>query len=165
MQISRDYVITPNVALFGCIPHEFLNRSDQELMLDCHVFLSRAAFHQAKLHVPMVFYSQILEAAFALYQQEVTDFESSLALANTILETTLEYHIPTAQDVLKMLSQQIGYAGQGDGEYLAIAAKIGCPIITTAKHLLETTAPVQILEVQNHPWASTGGLDDFPPIV
>ncbi len=161
--IYRNYVVTPSVALYGSLSPDLLVANEQSLIFASHAFLSRAAFHGAILHVPMLFYSQVIEAAFATYQEGYTSFEDCQALARAILESNWEYHIISSDDILTMQQQFKTPSVQGDAEYLAIAQELQCPIITTQAHPLEAVGNLEVIQLETHVWASAGAIEDFPP--
>ncbi len=156
--IHRHYVISPSVAVYGALPPEILTPEIQSQASACNAFLSRAAFHGAELHQPMVFYSEITLFAFQLQQQGFFDLPDCKALAQSVLSTSWEWHFPTTDDILDCLFETQNLF---DSEYLALAKQLGCPFICTnpdvkTKHSL-------IMPVQYHAWSSSGTLDAFPP--
>jgi hypothetical protein len=161
--IHRQYVVTPSVALFGFANPELFTATDQKLAFACHAFLARATFHQVTLHVPMVFYSHIIETVFAIHQRGYLDFADCQTLTRTILETGWEYHIASSDEILEMMQTQILPFERGNGEYLAVAQTLGCPLVTTSAHPVSSTAAVEILFAEQHPWSGDGAIDSNPP--
>jgi hypothetical protein len=162
-RIARQYVVTPSVALYGSLSPELLSAQEQTLAFACHAFLARAAFHRVTLNVPMLFYSQVIESAFALHQEGYISFEDCQALARAILDTSWEYHLVNSDEILSMQRRLTMPNRQGDAEYFAIALEQQCPIITTQAHPLEIIAGLEVLQVQTHSWADNGALEDHPP--
>jgi hypothetical protein len=156
-------VVTPSVALYGCLPPALLTDNEQALAFASHAFFARAAFHRAELHVPMLFYSQVVEAAFATYYEGFLSFEDSQALARAILNTSWEFHVVNSDEILNIQRCLTQPNRQGDAEYFAIAIEQQCPIITTHAHPLEIVEGLEILQIQSHIWASDGALDAFSP--
>jgi hypothetical protein len=163
MLIANKYVVTPSIALYGSLPPDIFNTRQRPLALACHSFLARAAYHGALLHVPMLFYSQIIEAAYATYTQGFLDSENTKILARTILQTNWEYHIPSSDEIIQMQHTLTGNALSGDAEYLCVAEQQACSVITTAAHPLLSSSQQDIVQIQTHPWADLGALEDFPP--
>jgi hypothetical protein len=161
-RIDSAYVITPSVAFYSCLDLDGLVSREKSLIVACNAFLARATFHGATIYVPMIFYSQITQLAFEAFQSGDLSYSDAASIAKEILETNWDYRIPTTDDIFEML-QHTSQPSVGDGEYLAIAQQVGCPIITTIAHPFKTSSPIPILEVQEHPWAKSGGLEDFPP--
>jgi predicted nucleic acid-binding protein len=162
ISIHQSYVVTPSVAFYGCLDLDTAIPTEQNLVRACNAFLARATFHGATLYVPMVFYSEVVQVAFTVYRQGSLTAEDCLHLTEVILETNWDYRIPSSSDILEMLFQNQSTV-LSDADYLAVAQQFACPIITTPLHQLQTSAAIQILEVQQHPWANSGGLEDFPP--
>jgi predicted nucleic acid-binding protein len=160
--VHQSYVVTPSVAVYGCLDLDAAIATEQNLVRACNAFLARATFHGATLYVPMAFYSQVAQVAFILHQQGNLIAADCLKLTEVILETNWDYRIPSSADILEMLFQNQSVVLE-DADYLAVAHQFGCPIVTTPLHRLQTSASIQILEVQEHPWAKSGGLEDFPP--
>jgi hypothetical protein len=160
--IDSAYVITPSVAIYSCLDFDGVISTQKSLIAACNAFLARATFHGATLYVPMIFYSQVTQLAFAAFQSGDLEYKDAASIAKQILETAWDYRIPTTDEIFEML-QLAHNPSVGDGEYLAIAHRFACPVITTIAHPLQTSAAIQVLEVQQHPWANSGGLEDFPP--
>jgi hypothetical protein len=57
---ARQYVVTPDVALFGGLPIDLFPPEARVVAVACANFLGRASFHGSELHVPMVFYSEVI---------------------------------------------------------------------------------------------------------
>jgi hypothetical protein len=91
--------------------------------------------------------------------------DGKLAL-DSILGTTWEFHFPVAAEVLGF-RHMLDYPRSNEAEYLAVAAGIGCEIITTDTGLIELAQTknlgVESVFVMNHVWSRQGALEDNPP--
>ena len=163
---ARRYVVTPDVALFGGLPIDLFPPEAQGVAVACANFLGRASFHGSELHVPTVFYSEVIAQMGRAIREELIQLEDGKLALDSILGTTWEFHFPVAADVLGFL-HLLGYTRSNEAEYLAVAAGIGCAIITTDPGLIELVQTEQLgveaVLVTNHVWSRDGALEDNPP--
>jgi predicted nucleic acid-binding protein len=163
---TRQYVTTPDVALHGGLPIEVFQSASHSMALDCANFLARATYHGAVLNVPMVFRSETMTPMALIIGQNMISHDGGLRALEAIFGTTWELHYPNESDVLEY-HRQLEYVGNTDPEYLAVAASLGCTIVTTNVALFEAVqahgVSIEIILVADHPWAVPGGLEDHPP--
>jgi predicted nucleic acid-binding protein len=166
--ISRVYVIDSSVAFYGGAGPELFAASREASAVASAWFLARAAFHGATLHIPSVFYTEVSTyVARDVLASGALGLADSTSLLEDILSTAWDMHIAVFADVLE-IQQALGHLDHtSDAEYLAVALGLGCTIITADEAFkLEVQAKnidVPVMLVTDHPWASPGSLEDFPP--
>jgi predicted nucleic acid-binding protein len=168
MSITKHYVVDSSIALYGALPAEFFVESQHEKARAASAFLSRAAFHGAELHVPVVFFSEIMNLVYQEFiQTKILSLEEGQILLETIFSTTWEFHFPIFQSVFELQHRIAPRAKTIDAEFLSLAKNFRYPFITTdATLLLDVQSKIREVEiylVTEHPWAKSGRLEDFPP--
>lgn len=167
-RIARVYVIDSSVAFFGGAHPELFAPEVRPLAVAASLFLSRAAYHGAELHVPSVFYSEVTSL---VWQHFVTGGVVSLEDAKVFLEDVLgtdwQLHIAVFGDVLNVQDALGRTGGTGDAEYLALAANLESPFLTTDERLAEDVRALDleivVVPITTHKWAIPGAIDDSPP--
>jgi predicted nucleic acid-binding protein len=166
LRINSNYIVTPDVSLFGGLPLEVFSDQSQTLALACASFLGRATYHRAILNVPMIFRSELLSLMARVAMKNLMSFEDVIVASGNIFATAWEFHLSTEIDVLDA-HRALGYEWPSYADYLALAWTMNCPIITTdldfADAIRDTGAAVEIFLVTDHPWALPGALEDDPP--
>jgi predicted nucleic acid-binding protein len=166
--ITRVYVVDAGVAFYGGGDPALFASEVQGLALASGRFLARAAFHGATLHVPSVFYSEVTTLVSRdLISSGVINLEDGTTLLEDILSTDWAMHICVFGYVLR-IQGLLGFLGNtNDAEYLALAEGLDCRLITTDEDLcakvLERELPISVVHVTDHPWATPGALEDWPP--
>jgi hypothetical protein len=163
---ARQYVVTPDVALYGGLSVALFPAEAQPLAVACANVLGRASFHGSELHVPVVFYSEITWLVSWAIAQNLIEFQEGQEALNQILGTTWEFHFPVAADVLGFYNV-LGYPRTRHADYLAVAANLGCSILTADQQLIASSQAqglsVDVVVITEHPWAKSGSLEDNPP--
>ena len=159
-------MVTPDVALYGGLPLELFPPESRGLAVACATVLGRASFLGSELHVPTVFYSEVTALVSRVISQGLIELEAGKAALDSILSTTWEFHFLVVADVLEF-HRALEYPYTSDAEYLAVAAELGCAIITSDARLIALAQTqnlgVEILFVTDHPWAQPGAVEDNPP--
>jgi predicted nucleic acid-binding protein len=167
-QIARHYVVDTNTAILGSLPPELLTADTTAVAAASALFLSRAAVHGAALHVPHLFFSEV---ANAIYRDAIgaglLTFENGLILLEDVLSPTWTAHTPVWDRVYALQRALQRTRSTGDAEFLSIAETLGYEVITADEKLVKAAAQNQVgiavVFVTDHPWASPGSLEDFPP--
>ena len=161
-------MIDSSVAFYGGAQPELFAASQEATAVASAWFLARAAFHGATLHVPSVFYTEVSTyVARDVLASGVLGLADSTSLLEDILSTAWDMHIAVFADVLE-IQQTLGHLDNtSDAEYLAVALGLDCTIITADEAFkleVETkNINIPVVLVTDHPWASPGLLEDFPP--
>ena len=159
-------MVTADVALFGGLPIDLFAPQARGVAVACANFLGRASFHGSELHVPVIFYSEIIAQMGRAIHGGLIQLEDGKRALDSILGTTWEFHFPVAAEVLDF-RHALEYPRSNEADYLAVAAGMACTIITTDAGLVELAQKKQIgvetLFVMNHVWSHRGALEDNPP--
>ncbi len=107
----------------------------------------------------MAFYSDVTRFAFRLYQQNLIDFEDSKILTRDVLNAVWDYRFPATDDILTVSRE---FPELPLVEYLALARDKNYSLIYTDPTFSTFINQDGVL-VSEHPWASEGDLDKFPP--
>ena len=167
--LKRRWVVGADVVIYGCIAHESLSPEVQTVAIQCVSFLSRAAYHGAELHVPFVFYSEVMTLAARAVAQGVTDWDTARQLMSEAFATTWEFHIPAWDDVLELHPRLNMPASSNthDAEYLAVARDVETAVITTRslfkQRVEQNDLEIPVIFIGDHPWGLPGSLDAHPP--
>lgn len=167
LKILGKYVIASDVAVLGGVPAEYLLIQDQIVATACTAFLSRASFHGAELHVPNLFFSEVMSIIYTDFvHTQVLSVNNGNRLLGAIFGTTWEYHFPVWESVYE-IQHALGYFKNTHiAEFLSVAADQGLTFITTNAKIIDDARAaklkVKIMLVTDHPWAKSGGVDEFP---
>lgn len=152
--------------MYGGLSVDLFPVETQPLAVTCANVLGRASFHGSELHVPVVFYSEITWLVSWAISQSLIEFQEGQEALNQILGTTWEFHFPVASDVLGFYNV-LGYPRTRHADYLAVAADLGCSILTADQRLIAFSQTqnlkVDVVAITEHPWAQAGALEDNPP--
>jgi predicted nucleic acid-binding protein len=167
-RIARVYVVDASVAFFGGAHPDLFAPEVRPLAVAASLFLSRAAYHGAELHVPSVFYSEVTSLVWQNFVTTgVVSLEDAKVLLEDLLSTDWQMHIAVFNDVLDVQHALGRTGGTGDAEYLALAENLECEFITSDERLVEEVhalgLEIPVVLVSAHPWATPGALDDHPP--
>ena len=167
LKILGKYVIASDVAVLGGVPAEYLLIQDQIVATACTAFLSRASFHGAELHVPNLFFSEVMSIIYTDFvHTQVLSVNNGNRLLGAIFGTTWEYHFPVWESVYE-IQHVLGYFKNTHiAEFLSVAADHGLTFITTNAKIIDDARAaklkVKIMLITDHPWAKSGGVDEFP---
>jgi hypothetical protein len=169
LALNRRWVVSADVIVYGCIAHEALSVDVRPVAMQCVSFLSRASYHGAKLHVPFVFYSEVMTLATRAASQGVIEWRAAHQLIEEAFGTEWDFHIPSWDDVLEFQPRLNSPPSSNthEAEYLAVARNVGTAVVTTRNvfknRVSESGIDVPVMLVGDHPWSQPGALDAFPP--
>ncbi len=168
MNISRHYIIDSSIALYGALPIEMFPDQEQNKVRAATAFLSRATFHGAELHVPVSFFSEIMNLVYQEFiQTQQLSLEEGQLLLDMIFSTTWEFHFPVFRTVFDIQHRLASRPTVTDAEFLSLAMDLGYPILTTDPELLlevqKNIPEIATQLITEHIWASSGALEEFPP--
>ena len=167
IKIESHYVVDSNVAIYGSFATTVFTKNLHPLAAACNSFLSRATFHGADLHVPAVFFSEIMNFTYgSLVSSNLYSLEESKVILEEILGTNWEMHIPVWNSVFDMQHNLEYQSSITDAEFLSLADDLNFTFITTDTQLVrevqEANLNVKVLLITDHPWAQSGSVDEFP---
>ncbi len=166
-KIDRRYVVDSSIAAYGSIDPILFAPEVQFIASASMSFLSRASYHGAELHVPEVFFSEVLNFVYRFtVNNGLVSLEDGKEILADVFGTNWELHFPVWSSVFDM-QHKLEYRGSTtDAEFLALAEDLNYTFITTDSQLVTEARvaklKVKTLLVTDHPWATSGGLDEFP---
>jgi predicted nucleic acid-binding protein len=164
--VARVYVIDSGVALYGGANPDLFAPEERPFAVASSLFLSRAAFHGAELHVPGIFYSEVMALVWHNFVKNgVVSRDDATTLLEDVLGTDWQMHIAVFGDVLRLQDDLEHLDSTADAEYLAVASGLSCQLVTADEALIEEarTLDVSVILVTAHPWSTPGALEDDPP--
>jgi predicted nucleic acid-binding protein len=165
--IALIYVIDSDVAFFGSSDQLLFDARVQDIASASLSFLARAAYHGARLHVPSIFLSEVMQLVFENFLVTgALDLADSKIVLNDLLSPSWDIHFAVHEDVLEF-QDKLRRSNTSEAEYLAVAFDVQCVFVTASHDLIRDVQklqiPVKTIHVTDHPWAQSGALEDFPP--
>jgi predicted nucleic acid-binding protein len=166
-KITRHYVVDSSVAAFGCIEPSFFAPEIQPTANACVSFLSRASYHGAELHVPSVFFSEVMNFVYRFtIGNGLVSLEDGKQILAGAFGTNWEIHFPIWERVFDVQHKLQSRQSTTGAEFLALAEDLNYTFITTDDQLVldarAANLKSKVLLVTDHPWARSGGVDEFP---
>lgn len=155
------------MAAFGCIEPSFFAPEIRSVADASVSFLSRASYHGAELHVPSVFFSEVMTFVYRFtVENGLVSLEDGKQILVGAFGTNWEIHFPIWETVFDIHHKLKDRQSTTDAEFLALAVDLNYTFITTDTQLvLDARAAklkINVLLVSDHPWAQSGGVDEFP---
>jgi predicted nucleic acid-binding protein len=166
-KIAKHYVVDSSVAAFGCIEPSFFAPEIRSVANASVSFLSRASYHGAELHVPSVFFSEVMNFVYRFtVGNGLVSLEDGKQILAGAFGTNWEIHFPIWDSVFEVQHKLKDRQTTTDSEFLALAADLNYTFITTDSQLVldarEAKLRSKVLLVTDHLWAQSGGVDEFP---
>jgi hypothetical protein len=115
-------LVDSSVAAFGCIESSFFAPGIQPIANASVSFLSRASYHGAELHVPSVFFSEVMNFVYRFtVGNGLVSLEDGKQILAGAFGTNWEIHFPIWENVFDIQHKLKDRQSTTDAEFLALA--------------------------------------------